>query len=119
LAVWPSQVGWKLGVVRSRLDSRRSAHGTNRRFLECFTVPAPGCARVPASRAGLRRCRRRQVKDLSEGIMQHAATNEVQNVILARRSPSPLAASRRMKIGFVSPARFRLGSSEVATCQRL
>jgi len=33
--------------------------------------------------------------------MQHAATNELQNVILARRSPSPLAASRRMKIGFV------------------
>src|SRR5271165_1792544 len=65
LAVWPSQVGWKLGVVRSRRDSRRSAHGTNRRLLECFTVPAPGSTRVPASRAGLRRRHRRQVKDRS------------------------------------------------------
>jgi hypothetical protein len=36
-----------------------------------------------------------------QGIMQHGATNEHQNVILARRSPSPPAASRRMKIGFV------------------
>ena len=62
LADWPSQVGWKLGVVSSRRDSRRSATGTNRRLLECFTVPAPGCARVPASQAGLRRRHGRQVK---------------------------------------------------------
>ena len=42
-------------------------------------MPVPGVVRVPASRAGLRRLYRRQVKDLSESNMEYGTTDELRN----------------------------------------